>query len=328
MTGCRLWCQQTRSKWEPCQPTANPPTSRCPGPRRPRPCGGYAAPSAASRSSPPPPTPSPARGSPPPAWTTSPPRPASAGRSCTATSTPRPTCTARSLTAPARGWPTPPVPPTSPPPASTRWSGLPPPTPTGSGCCSTTPPESRSSAARWTASTPPWSASPAASLSRGSLTPRGRRGPHAWPPRSRSRRSWRGWTPASPTASRPPNGSVRPWTASSRRPSRLPDDRAQPPAGGAERLLNLLVRGSFGEQEAQVAVTLRERTDVLAYRDGDRQAGDTRDGRGVGPAVHGSKYARAFHGQHQHASGSDQALGRHAAAQGVGEHQLFEARAV
>src|SRR6266511_3507336 len=77
-----------------------------------------------------------------------------------------------------------------------------------------------------------------------------------------------------------------------------------------------------------VAVALRERTDVLAYRDGDRQAGDTRDGRGVGPAVHGSKYARAFHGQHQHASGSDQALGRHAAAQGVGEHQLFEARAV
>src|SRR6266508_4263222 len=136
------------------------------------------------------------------------------------------------------------------------------------------------------------------------------------------------FTAASPTASRPPNGSVRPWTASSRRPSRLPDDRAQPPAGGAERLLNLLVRGSFGEQEAQVAVTLRERTDVLAYRDGDRQAGDTRDGRGVGPAVHGSKYARAFHGQHQHASGSDQALGRHAAAQGVGEHQLFEARAV
>jgi len=28
MTSCRLYCQQTRSKWEPCQPTANPQTSR------------------------------------------------------------------------------------------------------------------------------------------------------------------------------------------------------------------------------------------------------------------------------------------------------------
>src|SRR6266545_5192635 len=272
--------------------------------------------------------PAPVRGSLPPAWTTSPPRPASAGRSCTATSTPRPTCTARSWTAPARGWPTPSAPATSPRPASTRWSGPPPPTPTGFGCCSTTPPESRSSAPRWTASTPPWSASPAASSPRGSPTPPGRRGPHGWPPRSRSKRSWRGWTPASPTASRPPNGSAWPWTASSAPPNRSPDDHAQPPPRGAERLLHLLVRGGFGEHKAQVAVTLRERTDGLAYRDGDRQAGGARDGRGLGPAVHGLEHARAFHRQHQHASGPGQAVGCHAAAQGVGEHQLLQADAV
>jgi hypothetical protein len=40
------------------------------------------------------------------------------------------------------------------------------------------------------------------------------------------------------------------------RPSRSSDDDAQPPPGGAERLLDLLVGGGFGEQEAQVAVTV------------------------------------------------------------------------
>ena len=54
-------------------------------------------------------------------------------------------------------------------------------------------------------------------------------------------------------ASRPP---AKGWMASSGRPSRSSDDDAQPPPGGVERLLDLLVGGGFGEQEAQVAVTV------------------------------------------------------------------------
>src|SRR6266540_618408 len=100
---------------------------------------------------------------------------------------------------------------------------------------------------------------------------------------------------------------------------------AQPLAGRAECLLDLLARGGFGEEEAPVLVTFRERLDDLAQRDRDRKARDPRDGCGVGPAVHGPEHARALHGQHQHAGAADQARGHHAAAQGIGQHQLFEA---
>src|SRR6266542_1961035 len=70
------------------------------------------------------------------------------------------------------------------------------------------------------------------------------------------------------------------------------DGDAQPLAGGAECLVDLMVRGGFGEEEAQVLVTFRERLDDLAQRDGDRKARDPPDGCGVGPAVHGPEPAR------------------------------------
>src|SRR6266542_501787 len=221
---CILWCQQDRMEGTACRQAANART--CPRPRRQ--CGACAAPSAASRSSPPPPRRSPAPGSPPPAWTTSPRRPASAGRSSTGTSIQRPTCTARSSTAPVHGWPRPSACGTSPPTAWRRWWGSPPRTRPGSGCYSATPPGSRSSATRWTGSTPPWWPPPSASSPPGSPTAPGRGGPRSSPPRRRSRRSSRGWTPASPTASRPPNGSARPSTASSARPNRAGAARVHP----------------------------------------------------------------------------------------------------
>ena len=69
--------------------------------------------------------------------------------------------------------------------------------------------------------------------------------------------------------------------------------------------------------------------DLLAERDGDRQAGDPGHGRGAGAAFHGAEHARAGHGEHEHARGAGRvmAAGRGGPAEGVGQHQLFQARA-
>src|SRR5256885_6694278 len=71
------------------------------------------------------------------------------------------------------------------------------------------------------------------------------------------------------------------------------DGHAQLVAGGHEGVLDLVRGGGRGEDEAQVAVPVRERADRLADGDRDGQAGDPRYGGGVVAAVDGAQRARA-----------------------------------
>jgi hypothetical protein len=65
----------------------------------------------------------------------------------------------------------------------------------------------------------------------------------------------------------------------------LVDDHVQPVASCGERPLDVVLCVGRGEDEAQVAVPVRERADALADGDGDGQAGDSRDGGRVGAAL-------------------------------------------
>lgn len=103
------------------------------------------------------------------------------------------------------------------------------------------------------------------------------------------------------------------------------DDHAQPLAGRVQRLLDVVAGVAFGEEEAEVPVSVRERADTLAGRDGDGQAGDSRDGGRVGAALDRAERARPGDGKHEHARGTPWAGRAGVLAQGVGQHHLLQA---
>jgi hypothetical protein len=92
-----------------------------------------------------------------------------------------------------------------------------------------------------------------------------------------------------------------------------------------ERLLDLVSGGGRGEDEAQVAVPVRERADRLADGDRNGQAGDPWYGGGAVPAFDGAQHARARDREHVYSGGlRGMAGGGDRLAEGAGQDELFE----
>src|SRR6516162_8718721 len=96
-------------------------------------------------------------------------------------------------------------------------------------------------------------------------------------------------SPASRTPAVPVTGATAPWATAQAESSswwcvcsvmsislarhRSPDHDAQSLTGDGERLFHLVLRVALGEDEAQIAVALRQRADPLAQGDSDDEAG-------------------------------------------------------
>ena len=72
-------------------------------------------------------------------------------------------------------------------------------------------------------------------------------------------------------------------------------------AAAEQGLLDVADLATRGEEEAEIAIPPRERPHGLTRRNGDREAGDSWNGQGVGLAVDPLQEAGAFHRQHEHA---------------------------